>query len=87
LTVISPPRIGRVSRWRLTEPLRFYVWPMLLPLLAIGVALAVAGEWVLLAALAVTVGALTFALEAARASVYSPAGTVTAIRDALDARR
>lgn len=80
------PRLGRLPRWRLTEPLRLYVWPavafLLLAALVIGVN---HGLWLALVAGSPAVPILA-ALEAARTSVYSPAGAVAAVRDAMAQR-
>lgn len=77
--------VPRVERWKLTEPVRLYSYLLLLVITAglqlAGVAL---GEWPEFTAVN---GALLLGVggagEAIRASVYSPAGTVRAIRAAV----
>lgn len=85
LTQVRP--IGAVQRWKLTEPVRLYLYGVGAVLLA-GLALAgvLTGEWLDygLAALGVLL-AVPAGTEAARASVYSPAGVIReleAVRDA-----
>jgi hypothetical protein len=81
------PRIGRVARLKLTEPLLLYVVPTsLLLALVVIVPTILAGAW---PALVLEVPALALhgvAVWAARRSTYSPAGTIRAIRDAMAAR-
>lgn len=84
------PKIGRLARLKLTEPVRLYVY-----------ALQLAAGIVVLIAAAVNSGtALMFALptvlmfwfsaifgtEAARASTYSPAGMMRALKEAFENR-
>jgi hypothetical protein len=76
-----------MARWRLTEPLRFYVWPALSPLPVVIAALAVAGEWLLAAVVVGQLVTLLLTIGAARASVYSPAGMVRSLREAVGERR
>lgn len=76
----TPP--GRLARWRLTEPVRLYLYGIVMVLI-VGLQLAgyLTGEWLPYAvSSAGVVLAVGGAGEAVRASVYSPAGTVRAVR-------
>jgi hypothetical protein len=71
LTENAPARPGRITRWRLAEPVRFY---FALPFLALVVhvaALASAGEWLHAVTAGLITAAVFGAVMAARASVYS----------------
>lgn len=84
----SPPKLGRVARWKLTEPLRLYVWPALLLLLVSGLSAGFRdGDWWRAALFLAAAGLVALALEAARESVYSPAGMVRGLRDAAGSPR
>lgn len=79
---VTPSGVSILSRWKLTEPVRLYLYSLAL-VLVVGLQLAgwLTGDWVDYATssagvvLAVGAGA-----EAARASVYSPAGVVRELR-------
>jgi hypothetical protein len=88
----APPAAGHavplLTRWRLTEPVRLYLYLVLLVLTAgLQTAGALTGEWAeftaINGALLLGVGA---AGEAARASVYSTASAVREIRRAAGSR-
>jgi hypothetical protein len=74
--VTAAPRAGRLDRWRLTEPLRLYCWPVLV-LLVVALVVDASASLGVIALRAASVALLIAALEAARASVYSPAGLAT----------
>lgn len=83
--VEAQPAVGRVARWTLTEPVRLYLYALCL-VLAGGMQLAgwLTGQWVEYAATSAgVVLGIGAAGEAVRASVYSPAATVRAIRAAV----
>lgn len=79
-------RPGRLTRWKLTEPVRLYAYTVLAAvLLALVLVGTITDEWAdALLGVAAAVLAVVPGAEAARASVYSPAGTLTAIRRAVD---
>lgn len=81
------PRMGRLARLKLTEPLLLFTVPTLALLAAVLVVPVVAaGAW---PALLLVLPALVLhatALWAARTSVYSPAGMMRSLRDALTDR-
>lgn len=60
-----------LTRWRLAEPVRFYLWPVFVVLVAAVAWQASAGEWPAALVLAVAASGLFGAVEAARASVFS----------------
>jgi hypothetical protein len=74
--------IGRITRWKLTEPVRFYLWPVaaIVALPWIAAALwpaAGVNRWLCLLAVAADVVIVLAATAAARASVYSPRQVMT----------
>jgi hypothetical protein len=72
-----------ITRWRLTEPVRFFLWPAVVVLVVVLALEVVAGEWSLfLLAEVLAVALLLLAVAAARASVVAPRGI-----DAPAARR
>lgn len=73
---------GRVARWRMAEPVRFYGWPVLLVLVAVFAWQASSGEWPTAVVLGLVVPALYAALEAARMSVYSEPANLRCVVDA-----
>lgn len=80
--------VPRIRRWRLTEPVRLYLYTVLVVLTAgLQTAGALTGEWAeftaINGALLLGVGA---AGEAARASVYSAPAVVREIRRAAGSR-
>jgi len=82
------PKLGRAARWKLTEPVLFYIVPPLLLLLFVLVMRAAAyGHWsdFLLAELPVFV-IIGGGVWSARASVYSPRGLMVALREAFENR-
>jgi hypothetical protein len=66
---LTPP--GRITRWRLAEPIRFYLAVPFLALVVWVAGLAASGEWIAAATAALIAAALFGAVESARASVYS----------------
>ena len=80
LTEVQP--ISAVARWKLTEPVRLYLYGVG-SIVLVGLALAgvLTGEWLDygLTALGVVLAVGT-GTEAARASVYSPAGLIRELR-------
>lgn len=81
------PKIGRVARLKLLEPLRLYLWPVVLLLVVSGLSGGARdGDW-WRASLFLAAALLVFlATEAARASVYSPRGMMVALREAFENR-
>lgn len=76
-TTTAPTRVGRVARWKLTEPVRFYQWPVAgLLLVAAVVAGIQAGDWWRASVFAAAAVLILIATSAARASVYSPRSLV-----------
>jgi hypothetical protein len=79
--------VPRLNRWKLTEPVRLYLWPVAVLLIVGGVAGGIVtqdyGDW----ALSVLGGLLTAGgAAAARSSVYSTAGVVREMRRAAGPR-
>lgn len=73
---------GTLTRWKLTEPVRLYAYT-LLSVLILGLVLAgvASGQWgEYLTAAVGAVLTMPGAIEAARASVYSPASVVQEMR-------
>jgi hypothetical protein len=66
---LTPP--GRLSQWRLAEPVRFYLWPVFAVLVLAVAWQAAAGEWPAVLVLGLAAAGLFGAGEAARASVYA----------------
>lgn len=85
----TQPKVGWLGRLKLTEPVRLYLWTVVLVGdLGLGLAGWMTGQWQDYAATAAAVLlGVGGAGEAVRASVYSPAGTITAIRAAVEATR
>jgi hypothetical protein len=85
--------IGLVDRLKNAEPVRLYVYGLaLLAILGLQLAGALTGEWVQysLTASATVLGVAGAGAEAARASVYSPAGAIRElrrVRDTADVRQ
>jgi hypothetical protein len=77
--VLTPP--GRLTRWRLAEPVRFYLAVPFLALVVWVAGLVAAGEWAQAATAAVVAAALFGAVESARASVFSEVSHVAGCRD------
>jgi hypothetical protein len=77
--VLTPP--GRIARWRLAEPVAFYLAVPFLALVCWFLAAALAGEWAWAAGFAVEAGVLYAAGLAVRASVYSEPTHFTECRD------
>jgi hypothetical protein len=81
--VMTRPGIGLLARLKLTEPVRLYLYSLALVAIA-GLQLAgyLTGDWVQYALTdsAVVLGVAGAGAEAARASVYSPAGVVRELR-------
>jgi hypothetical protein len=78
--------IGLLSRLKLTEPVRLYLYSLAVVAIG-GLALAgvLTGQWIAYATGAVAVVlSVTVGGEAARASVYSPRSVVQAVRRAAD---
>jgi hypothetical protein len=79
-TVQAQPEVGRLARLKLTEPVRLYMYTLLLVLSA-GLQLAgwLSGDWPqYIAVNGAVVLAVGGGAEAARASVYSPRSVVQA---------
>lgn len=75
----TEPRIGRLHRWKLTEPARFYLWPALLLLLAVLMPPAIAaGAWLALVLELPAVAIVALAGEAIRRSTIPPIGMARA---------
>lgn len=73
MTTPTTPRIGRVHRLKLTQPVRFYLWPALLLLLLVLLVPAVAaGAWLALAVELPALAVVAAAGEAARISTVTP---------------
>jgi hypothetical protein len=83
-TTDAPTRVGRIARWKLTEPVRLYVygWSLLL-LVAACLTAAVSGFWQGPATVLLVTLLGIPAVECARASVFSPR---TMVRTMLEAR-
>jgi hypothetical protein len=87
---IKPPApvasVGILSRLKLTEPVRLYLYSVALVAVAgLNLAGILTGEWQQYAiSSAATVLAVGAGGEAARASVYSPRSVVQAVRRAVD---
>jgi hypothetical protein len=81
------PKLDRLDRWRLTEPLNFYFygWSLLL-LLASTTAAVLSGFWEGPATVLLVVLLQAPAVWAARKSVYSPRGLLVALREAFENR-
>jgi len=81
----APPRVGRIARWKLTEPVRLYLWPVAALLLVSGVAGGFRdGDW-WRASLFLTAAVLILLMSAAaRASVYTPRTVVQTMLRARD---
>lgn len=82
------PLIRTVTRWKLTEPVRLYLYgvgAVVLVGLVLGGVLTQEWSAYLTAALAVVLGVVP-ATEAARSSVYSLAGHITSLRQLRTAR-
>jgi hypothetical protein len=76
---VSEP--NRITRWRLREPVRFYLWPVFAVLVVLFAWQVSAGEWPAAAVLAVAAAGVFGAGEAARASVYSEVTHFAECRD------
>jgi hypothetical protein len=76
---VSAP--GRVARWRLAEPVRFYLWPLFAVVVIRFASAAAAGEWWSAVTLGVLAVALFAAGEAVRASVFSEPSHFRECRD------
>lgn len=69
----APPRVGRIARWKLTEPVRLYLWPVAALLLVSGTAGGFRdGDWWRASLFLAAAVCLVLLAEAARASVYCP---------------
>jgi hypothetical protein len=76
---VSEP--NRITRWRLREPVRFYLWPVFAVLVVLFAWQVSAGEWPAAVVLAVAAAGVFGAGEAARASVYSEVTHFAECRD------
>jgi hypothetical protein len=76
---LTPP--GRLSQWRLAEPVRFYLWPVFAVLVLAVAWQAAAGEWPAVLVLGLAAAGLFGAGEAARASVYAEPAHFAECRD------
>jgi hypothetical protein len=81
MTENSPLRPGVVRRWRLAEPVRFYLWPVFAVLVLSVAWRAAAGEWSTALVLGLVAAGLFGAIEAARASVFSEPAHFAECRD------
>jgi hypothetical protein len=77
--VLTPP--GRLTRWRLAEPVRFYLAGPFLALVVWVAGLVAAGEWGQAATAGAVAALLVGAGEAGRASVFSEVSHVAGCRD------
>ena len=85
-----PGRQPLLTRWKLTEPVRLYLYSVLVTVVIPGAVLAgwLTGDWTEWALGAVgTVLTVGVGGEAARSTVYSPVGMVGAARQAVDQDR
>jgi hypothetical protein len=82
----APP--SRLTRWRLSEPVRFFTWPAVAVFAASeGMQDVAAGEWSLwVLADVFCLACLLLAIAAARLSTYSPTGHLRGVREALEHR-
>lgn len=78
----TAPAVGRLARWKLTEPVRLYLWPVAALLAVSGLAGGFRdGDWWRAALFLAAAVCVALATAAARASVYSPRSVVqTALR-------
>jgi hypothetical protein len=84
-TLAAPPSVGRLARWKLTEPVRLYLWPVAALLVASGVVGGFRdGDWWRASLFLAAAVAMLLMTAAARASVYSPRAVVQAALRARD---
>lgn len=84
----KPARPGRLLMWKLTEPVRLYLWPALFAMLLAVIAVEFSSvELVVKVAAGSAWVALVSAVEAARASTYSQRGVMAERIDAATRAR
>ena len=80
MTSTSAPAVGRVAQWKLTEPVRLYLWPAVALLLTSGLVGGIRdGDWWRACLFVAAAVAIVLMAEAARASVYSPRSVVQTV--------
>jgi hypothetical protein len=77
---VSEP--GRITRWRMREPVRFYLWPVFAVLVVMVAWQVSVGEWPAAVVLALAAAGVFAAGEAARASVFSEPSNLRCVADA-----
>ena len=79
-TPTAEQAIGRVARWKLTEPVRLYLWPVAALLLTSGLVGGIRdGDWWRACLFVAAAVVIVLMAEAARASVYSPRSVVQTV--------